>query len=210
MTRTVLASTEGDTTMLRTTGIWVLASAALLAACTETTPAATNAAATTEPPPVTVPAPPTYDSATLLRFITAPAAGDALAPLEAARSLLKQDGADKVQELSNAYWAGTGVERDRRVATLLAIAASEVNPETWSLLRAGIGYLNGTGVDVDLDKAVSLLTVPAVAENAGAVYFASRAYRAKGDTVNADAFLKRAADMGHEAAAKELAETSTP
>jgi TPR repeat protein len=189
--------------------LWAVAGACFAVACTD---ANTTAPKTTTPPaqvaetPVTAPVP-TYDSATLLRFITTPDAANALDPLAAARELLKQDGAEKVQELSNNYWAGTGVDRDRRIATLLAIAASEANPQAWSSLRAGIGYLNGTGVDVDADKAIALLTTPAMAENAGAVYFASRAYRAKGDVTNADAFLKKAADMGHEAAKADLAGT---
>lgn len=126
---------------------------------------------------------------------------------EMARATADKLPAKDLQDLSNAFWAGkAGVSRNRTASTALAKAAYTKNKETWSQLRTGIGYINGTGVEQDTAKAIDLLSDSSLASNPAAAYFLSLAHKEAGNTAGERDALLRAQSLGHGSAAKRLAE----
>ena len=196
MTRTLLAS---------------LSALALLAACGSSS----DTAAEVEPAGAERPAggevveaesPVEIELDTPARFATAADARRAAAAGDREALDAFADMADlaELRELSSAMWSGQGVGRDRAASAILAAEAFGREPQAWSALRAGIGYVNGLGVQEDPERGIEVLGHESLSTNAAAPYYQSRAYGKMGDTDAQREALRRAADLGNARARTEL------
>lgn len=110
-----------------------------------------------------------------------------------------------IRSLSNDLWNGNNsASRNRAASVRLAALSFEKAPQSWSALRSGIGYLNGTGVEKDLAKAIDRLSNIDLADNSAAAYFLALAYEQTGDVTKQKAALERAKALGHPKAAAAL------
>ena len=126
---------------------------------------------------------------------------------EMAKALSDKLDIKELRDLSNGFWSGRDdLSRNRRASTALAEVAYEREAQVWSQLRTGIGYISGTGVVKDTDKAVMLLSDSLLEGNSGAAYFLSLAHKEAGNTAAERAALLEAQALGHKNAAKRLAE----
>lgn len=147
------------------------------------------------------PAAPSMDVATARAAILDPGSANRDAALEAFSQAATLP---ELRELSVALWSGQGAQLDRAGSARLALAAFEREPQNWSALRAGIGLVNGTGVEADPVRAVEVLGHPSLGSNAAAPFYQGQAHMRLGDRDAAREAFQRAADRGNARAVEEL------
>ena len=201
------------------TRLALLSATALLAACGNSTETAPEPTAEVEPRGVERPAggdvvevesrdeigtelelqtPPRFRTAADAR--RAAVAGDR----EALMAFADMADLGELRDVSNAMWAGKQVSRDRAGSAILAAEAFEREPQAWSALRSGIGYVNGLGVEADPERGIEILSHESLAGNAAAPYYQSKGYEKTGDVDAQREALRRSADLGNARARTEL------
>ena len=130
---------------------------------------------------------------------------DAVSMQADAERLYSAYGDTTIRDMSNNLWSGNeGYERNRRASGALAVVAHQHNPQSWSLLRSGIAYVNGLGVAPNPDAAILLLSDSELEDKSAAQFFLAKAYELNGQNDLAISQMKKAAAMGHSLALKEL------
>ena len=126
---------------------------------------------------------------------------------EAASVFLESEGSLETKKFSDDLWQGTDkLQRNRNASKILAEVSFHNSPELWSRLRLAQSYIIGVNNTIDSKKAIDLLDVAELSDNAGAQWLLYRAHKINGDVVSANLALKRAAEFGHRRSSEILNE----